>query len=95
MGRLDRSLASSCLHRSGEQREFRAEGSAALIAGPTTGSEVMSGIESAQTKARCSIFTHWNSPLTESQYDNTFHVWDPPGWEVCHWGGKATTPDSR
>lgn len=31
----------------------------------------------------------WNSPLMESQYENTFQVTAPDGWEVGHWGGQG------
>jgi hypothetical protein len=35
------------------------------------------------------LFIHWNSPLIESSFDNTFHIFAPPGWEVSHWGGQG------
>jgi hypothetical protein len=35
------------------------------------------------------LYIHWNSPLIESQYGNTFHIWAPPGWEVTHSGGQG------
>ena len=35
------------------------------------------------------LYIHWDSPLIESQYANTFHVWCPPGWEVGYTGGQG------
>jgi hypothetical protein len=39
------------------------------------------------------LYIHWDSPLIESQYGNTFHIWAPAGWEVTHSGGQGHDAD--
>ncbi|MEF7658893.1 hypothetical protein, partial [Bacillus thuringiensis] len=69
----------------GERKGFQGEGE--LIVVPTTGTEgrVRYNIEGGGGE----LYIHWNSPLMESQYGNTFHIWAPPNWEVSHWGGQG------
>jgi hypothetical protein len=73
----------------GERKGFQAEGSA-ILDQPTTGTEgrVRYTIVAA-TGGGGELYIHFNSPLIESQYGNTFHVFAPPGWEVSHWGGQG------
>lgn len=66
--------------------EFRSEGSLAVF--PTTGTEGRVRYRVGSDPAD-ELYIHWNSPLVESQYRNTFHVWCPPGYEVAHWGGQG------
>lgn len=69
----------------GQSIMFEGEGSQALGI-PTTGTEghvwynILGGGE---------LYIHWNSPLVESAYDNTFHIFAPANWEVSHWGGQG------
>ena len=71
----------------GARGEFRAEGS--VVAGiPSTGTEgdvhySLGGDDSQQ------LYVHWDSPLVESQYGNTFHVWAPRGFEAAFGGGQG------
>lgn len=70
----------------GAREEFRAEGDLTVVA--TTGTEgnvryAVGGDESRQ------LYVHWNSPLVESDYGNTFHVWAPGGYDVVHTGGQG------
>jgi hypothetical protein len=71
----------------GATGEFRAEGS--VVAGvPSTGTEgrvhySVGGDRNQQ------LYVHWNSPLVESQYGNTFHVWAPAGFEAAFGGGQG------
>ena len=74
----------------GERKGFQGEGD--LVLGvPTTGTEgsVRYNIVAA-TDGGGELYIHWNSPLIESQYANTFHIWAPPKWEVSHWGGQGS-----
>jgi hypothetical protein len=72
----------------GERKGFQGEGDLTLV--PTTGTEgrVRYNIV-APDGSGGELYIHWNSPLVESQYDNTFHIWAPPGWEVTHSGGQG------
>lgn len=69
----------------GTIKGFQGEGELILI--PTTGTEgrVRYTIEGEPGE----IYIHWNSPLVESQYANTFHIWAPPEWDVSHSGGQG------
>ncbi|MEF7638723.1 hypothetical protein [Bacillus thuringiensis] len=71
----------------GERKGFQGEGNIVPIDIPITGTEgkVRYSIEGGGGE----LYIHWNSPLIESQYDNTFHIWAPPNWEVSHWGGQG------
>jgi hypothetical protein len=72
----------------GATAEFRSEG--ATISGevPTTGIDgfVRYNIGGDKTQQ---LHIHWDSPLVESQYDNTFHIFAPLGFEAAHWGGQG------
>jgi len=35
------------------------------------------------------LYVHWDSPLVDSQYGNTFHVWAPPDFEAAFGGGQG------
>jgi hypothetical protein len=68
----------------GERKGLQGEGD--LFIAPTTGTE---GRVRYDVAGDGELYVHWNSPLVESAYDNTFHIWAPPGWEVSHWGGQG------
>jgi hypothetical protein len=68
----------------GERRNFKGEGDLVIL--PTTGTE---GRVRYAISGEGELYIHWNSPLVESAYDNTFHIFAPPGWEVSHWGGQG------
>ena len=72
---------------SGATGEFRAEGSVVADV-PSTGTEgqVRYGVAG---DANQQLYVHWNSPLVESQYGNTFHVWAPAGFEAAFGGGQG------
>ena len=72
----------------GERRGFQGEGGAVLGV-PTTGTEGRVRYNVVAPNTGGELYIHWNSPLIESPYDNTFHVWAPPGWEVTQWGGQG------
>ena len=74
----------------GEIKGFQGEGNIAPIDVAVTGTEgrvwynvVDRGINRGQ------LFIHFDSPLIESQYGNTFNITAPSGWEVTHWGGQG------
>lgn len=74
----------------GQSAEWRVEGE--LVAKPILGGAPISGAE-ARVWYRVGntggeLYVHVNSPLVESQYGNTFHVWAPPGFEASHSGGQ-------
>jgi hypothetical protein len=72
----------------GEKKGFKGEGD--LFGVPTSGTEgVVRYRVVAPDGEGGELYIHWNSPLVESQYGNTFHIWAPPGWEVSHWGGQG------
>jgi hypothetical protein len=68
----------------GERKGFQGEGDLAVV--PTSGTE---GRVRYNIVGAGELYIHWNSPLIESDYDNTFHIWAPPGWEVSHSGGQG------
>jgi hypothetical protein len=72
----------------GERKGFQGEGNIVPINVPITGTEgrVRYNIVAPDGGE---LYIHWNSPLIESQYANTFHIWAPPKWEVSHWGGQG------
>src|SRR5688572_14496439 len=70
----------------GERKGFQGEGDLTLVA--TTGTEGRVRYNIAAPDGG-ELYIHWNSPLIESQYANTFHIWAPPGWEVTHGGGQG------
>ncbi|MFD3656875.1 hypothetical protein [Streptomyces sp. NPDC058620] len=70
----------------GKTAEWRAEGD--LFIEPTTGTEGRVWYNVNGDPGR-QLYIHFNSPLIESQYGNTFHVWAPPGFEVAYNGGQG------
>ncbi|WP_051317058.1 hypothetical protein [Ectobacillus panaciterrae] len=74
----------------GEIKGFQGEGNIGPFDVAVTGTEgrvwyniVDRGIKQGQ------LFIHFDSPLIESQYGNTFNITAPPGWEVTDWGGQG------
>lgn len=72
----------------GEKKTFEAEGDLTLVATTGTEGRVWYDIITPSGSAG-ELYIHWNSPLVESAYDNTFHIWGPPNWEVTHSGGQG------
>jgi hypothetical protein len=70
----------------GGRGEWRCEGDFFLA--PTTGTEARAWYRVDGDPNR-RLYVHVNSPLVESQYGNTFHVWAPPGYAVAHSGGQG------
>ena len=72
----------------GQRVGFQCEGD--LLGVPTSGTEgrVWYNIAGSDGSGG-ELYIHWNSPLVESQYGNTFHIWAPVGWEVTHSGGQG------
>ncbi len=72
----------------GETKAFQGEGE--LAAGlPWTGTEGNVRYQLQSPDSGGEVYIHWNSPLIESQYENTFHIWGPEHWEITHWGGQG------
>jgi hypothetical protein len=72
----------------GQRPMFQGEGDLTLVA--TTGTEGRVWYEVIGPEGSAGeLYIHWNSPLVESQYGNTFHVFGPPNWEVTHSGGQG------
>lgn len=76
--------------KANETKSFQSEGSSILNGPPTTGVEgtVRYQIKGGQNDGQM-VVVSWNSPLVESDYDNTFGTTCPPGWEITHWGGQG------
>lgn len=70
----------------GERKGFQGEGDLFLAATSGTEGRVRYNIDAPDGGE---LYIHWNSPLIESEYGNTFHIWAPPGWEVTHTGGQG------
>ncbi|MBC6988763.1 hypothetical protein [Hymenobacter sp. BT491] len=72
----------------GERKGFQGEGNIVPIDQAVTGTEgrVRYQIEAPDGGE---LYIHWDSPLIESQFGNTFHVWAPANWEVTHSGGQG------
>jgi|GEM_PF-1173162 len=70
----------------GERKGFQGEGDLAIV--PTSGTEGRVWYHIA-VPGGGELYIHWNSPLVESSYDNTFHIWAPAGWDVTHYGGQG------
>lgn len=73
----------------GERKGFQGEGNIVPINVPITGTEGRVWYNIVAPGGGGELYIHWNSPLIESQYGNTFHIFAPPGWEVSHWGGQG------
>lgn len=71
----------------GERKGFQGEGDLTVVA--TTGTEGRVWYNINSPNGGGELYIHWNSPLIESQYGNTFHIWAPAEWEVTHWGGQG------
>lgn len=73
----------------GQRAGFEGEGRYTLT--PTTGTEgrVWYDVIAPDGAEQGELYIHWDSPLVESAYGNTFHIWAPAGWEVTHWGGQG------
>lgn len=70
-----------------ERKGFQGEGDLTLLA--TTGTEGKVWYNINAPDGGGELYIHWDSPLIESQYGNTFHIWAPPNWEVTHSGGQG------
>ncbi len=70
----------------GQRLGFQGEGDLFLTGTTGTEGRVRYNIDAADGGE---LYIHWNSPLIESQYGNTFHIWAPPGWDVTHSGGQG------
>ena len=83
-------MAPSVIDCGRRDAEFRSEG--ATVAGeiPTTGVDgwVRYKIEGEPPGAD-EIYIHWDSPLVESQYGNTYDEQCPAGFELAHAGGQG------
>jgi hypothetical protein len=73
----------------GQRAGFEGEGRYTLT--PTTGTEghVWYHVMAPDGSDQGELYIHWDSPLVESQYGNTLHIWAPAGWEVTHSGGQG------
>jgi hypothetical protein len=70
----------------GQTGQFQAEGG--LVGAATTGTA--GSVEYTVADGREDfVYIHFNSPLIESQYGNTFHVYAPPGYEITDRGGQG------
>jgi hypothetical protein len=77
-----------------EIKSFQSEGSSVLNVQPTTGVEGEVRYQITANAANAGGLTiGWNSPLVESDYDNTFKTLCPGNWEVTHWGGQGHNGD--
>lgn len=74
--------------RPGEHAGFQGEGNIAPFNQAVTGTEGRVHYNIAAPDGG-ELYIHWDSPLIESQYGNTFHIWAPTGWEVSHSGGQG------
>ena len=72
----------------GRRVGFQGEGDFTLTATTGTEGRVYYNIV-APDGSGGELYIHWDSPLIESQYGNTFHVWAPANWEVTHTGGQG------
>jgi hypothetical protein len=72
----------------GERKGFQGEGSIVPVNVPITGTEGRVRYNIIADGGG-ELYIHWDSPLVESQYNNTFHIWAPPKWEVSQWGGQG------
>src|SRR5437763_848209 len=70
----------------GTTAEWRAEGD--LFVEPTTGTEGRVWYNVDGDPAR-QLYVHFDSPLVEGPYGNTFHIWAPPGFQVAYSGGQG------
>ncbi|MFY9619935.1 MAG: hypothetical protein WAM70_17085 [Pyrinomonadaceae bacterium] len=72
----------------GERKGFQGEGNIVPINQAITGTEGRVRYQIAAPDGG-ELFIHWNSPLIESQFGNTFHIFAPPNWEVTSVGGQG------
>jgi hypothetical protein len=74
--------------QAGERKGFQGEGNIMPIDEAITGTEGRVRYHIAAPDGG-ELFIHWDSPLIESQFGNTFHIFAPPGWEVTSAGGQG------
>ena len=72
----------------GERAGFQGEGNIAPFNEAVTGTEGRVRYNIAAPDGG-ELYIHWDSPLIESQFGNTFHIWAPAHWEVTHSGGQG------
>jgi len=72
----------------GERKFFKGEGNIVPVNVPSTGTEGRVRYQIAAPDGG-ELFVHWDSPLIESQFGNTFHIFAPPHWEVTSSGGQG------
>jgi hypothetical protein len=72
----------------GERGGFQGEGNIAPVDEAITGTEGRVRYNIAAPDGG-ELYIHWDSPLIESQFGNTFHIWAPANWEVTHSGGQG------
>jgi len=72
----------------GQTGGFQAEGDLTIVATTGTEGHVKYNI-AGPDRSGGELYIHWDSPLIESQFGNTFHVFAPAGWEVTHAGGQG------
>jgi hypothetical protein len=72
----------------GERLGFQGEGNIVPINQPITGTEGRVRYQIAAPDGG-ELYIHWDSPLIESQFGNTFHIFAPPHWEVTYTGGQG------
>ena len=72
----------------GERKGFEGEGDLTVVATTGTEGRVWYNLV-APDGSGGELYIHWDSPLIESQYGNTFHIWAPPHWEVTSSGGQG------
>jgi hypothetical protein len=73
----------------GERKGFQGEGNIVPFNEPITGTEGRVRYNIVAPNSGGELYIHWDSPLIESQYGNTFHIWAPENWEVTHSGGQG------
>ena len=72
----------------GQRLGFQGEGDLTVEATTGTEGRVWYNIVAPDGGAG-ELYIHWDSPLIESQYGNTFHIWAPVDWEVTYSGGQG------
>ena len=73
----------------GQRAGFEGEGGFFLTSTTGTEGRVWYDVVAPDGTNQGEFYIHWDSPLVESAYGNTFHVWAPAGWEVTHSGGQG------
>jgi hypothetical protein len=73
----------------GQTVVFQTEGNSVLGGPPVTGTEGWVRYWLVGEPPQSELYLHWDSPLVESQYGNTYHEQCPPGFELFHLGGQG------